>query len=235
MKTVIEGLQEGLNAIADALEGGSGQQVPAPEAADTGKVLKATGAGTVDWQEDAIGGGVPTVTSGDDGKVLTADYTGGVGTYSWEDAPEGLPDSSQAANQSVLMKTATGPQWEQIREVPSGGTNGQVLTNDGFGGYGWETPSGGGGTTIYMQTATVEYNDKDDEYFAAVQPSASIIGGTTKVLAVYNNVSTTVSRTLSVGYTATAYAMMNEIYVTFLSNPDVSSVQIIFATPTTAS
>ena len=33
------------------------------------------------------GNAVPDVTSADDGKILTADYTGGVGSYSWENAP----------------------------------------------------------------------------------------------------------------------------------------------------
>ena len=147
MKQVIEGLSEGLKAIATAVEaggsGGEGQVVPAPIATDNGKVLKATGAGQVAWQEDATGAGVPTVTSGDDGKVLTADYTGGVGTYSWEDAPSGLPDHSQAMQGAVLALGYSGdPEWEDditdllpegskaLVPTTTGVTNGYVLTNN---------------------------------------------------------------------------------------------------------
>lgn len=110
MKQVIEGLSEGLQAIAEAVGGGGGGSsiVPTPAAADEGKVL----------------------TANDDG------------TASWEDGPEGLPDDSQAANQSVLMKTVTGPQWETINQVPAGGTQGQVLTK-GASGYDWANASGG--------------------------------------------------------------------------------------------
>ena len=36
--------------------------------------------------------GVPSVTSSDDGKVLTADYTGGVASYSWETPSAGGGD-----------------------------------------------------------------------------------------------------------------------------------------------
>lgn len=44
----------------------------------------------IDINGDVIsfdGNAVPDVGSGDDGKVLTADYTGGVGSYSWENPP----------------------------------------------------------------------------------------------------------------------------------------------------
>lgn len=68
MKTVIAGLEEGLNAIAEALEGDS--IVPTPAAADEGKVLTANDDGTASWETPD--GGIPTPTLDDEGKVLKA-------------------------------------------------------------------------------------------------------------------------------------------------------------------
>lgn len=184
MKQVIEGLSEGLQAIAEAVGGGGGegQVVPAPIATDNGKVLKATGAGAVAWQEDATGAGVPTVTSGDNGKVLTADYTGGVGTYSWEDAKSGLPDGSQALQGSVLaMGLNHNPEWDNITNIipegskglvptTTGVTNGYVLTNNN-GTPAWAAASGGGGGNgIQFITGNIssDMDDKQGIYYAGV-------------------------------------------------------------------
>ena len=114
MKTVIAGLEEGLNAIADALEGGGGggSIVPTPAAADEGKVLTANDDGTASW-EDA-GSGIPTPTLDDEGKVLKA-----------------VPQT----------QTTVAPEWATIRELPIGGREGQVLTRS-HEGYEWETPNG---------------------------------------------------------------------------------------------
>ena len=116
MKTVIAGLEEGLNAIADALEGGGGgggSIVPTPAAADEGKVLTANDNGTASWKD--AGSGIPTPTLDDESKVLKA-----------------IPQS----------QTRVAPEWASIREVPTGGQNGQVLTKDSDG-YGWAAPAGG--------------------------------------------------------------------------------------------
>lgn len=45
--------------------------------------------------------GVPTVTSSDDGKVLTADYTGGVASYSWE-TPSGGGSTYRAGTGTAI-------------------------------------------------------------------------------------------------------------------------------------
>ena len=46
---------------------------------------------------------VPTVGSGDNGKILTATYSGGVGSYSWEPAPQsGTMDYSQLNNKPSI-------------------------------------------------------------------------------------------------------------------------------------
>ena len=186
MKNVIAGLEEGLNAIAEALEGGSGQQVPAPVAADNGKVLKATGAGQVAWQEDATGAGVPTVTSGDDGKVLTADYTGGVGTYSWEDAPSGggLPASTyEDEGKSLLVDQNGSPTWGYPHNLLPDSTqasSGDVLAINNQGNPAWTTPSGGGSLPSYddsdvSKVLTVQYDDLDDRtYLEWTRPSSPV-------------------------------------------------------------
>lgn len=66
-------------------------EVPSPVAADTGKVLTATGADTYAWAVVPTPSvdEVPDVTSTDDGKVLTASYSGGTGSYSWQPASGG--------------------------------------------------------------------------------------------------------------------------------------------------
>ena len=46
---------------------------------------------------------VPAVGSGDDGKILTASYSGGVGSYSWQAAPQsGTMDYSQLNNKPAI-------------------------------------------------------------------------------------------------------------------------------------
>lgn len=142
MKNVIAGLEEGLNAIAEALEGGN--IVPTPAAADEGKVLTAGDDGTASW-EDA-GSGLPTPTLDDDGKVLRV-----VSQSQEEVAPEWssvreVPTGGSTGN--VLKKTSNGYGWAAISTVPStsGASNGDVLTNDG-GIPTWAPASGGGGSS----------------------------------------------------------------------------------------
>lgn len=49
---------------------------------------------------------VPAVTSSDDGKILTADYTGGVASYSWQTAPSGgTSDYEQLTNKPAINGT----------------------------------------------------------------------------------------------------------------------------------
>lgn len=116
MRQVIQGLEEGLSAIAEALEGGGGggsSIVPTPTAQDEGKVLTAGDDGTASWETPE--GGIPTPTLDDESKVLRV-----------------IPQT----------QTTVAPEWASIREVPTGGQNGQVLTKNS-GGYGWAAPAGG--------------------------------------------------------------------------------------------
>lgn len=140
MKNVIAGLEEGLQAIAEALEGDS--IVPTPAAADEGKVLTANDDGTASWEDPE--GGLPASTGTDRGKVLTVGYSGDPG---WVTPTKEIPDVI-GNHGKVLM--AGNPedeppvQWIAINQVPSGGSTGQVLTKT-TNGYGWAAASGGGG------------------------------------------------------------------------------------------
>jgi len=63
---------------------------------------------------------VPPVTSSDDGKVLTADYTGSVGSYSWEAPQNQVPASTPADYGKVLtVNDVGGLSWETYGESGS--------------------------------------------------------------------------------------------------------------------
>ena len=136
MKTVIAGLEEGLNAIAEALEGGGG------------------GGGSI----------VPTPTLDDDGKVLRV-----VSQSQEEVAPEWstvreVPIGGQ--NGQVLTKGASGYSWANPTggsyPEPTSATSGQVLTADGLGSASWQTPSGGGGSSVAVASFTVNSSSWSD-------------------------------------------------------------------------
>ena len=68
--------------------------------------------------------GVPTVTSSDDGKVLTADYTGGVASYSWETPSGGTTYTAgnmiSLANDAVAVSTTAGiTDIQQVASLPA--------------------------------------------------------------------------------------------------------------------
>ena len=144
MKQVIQGLEEGLQAIAEALEADS--IVPTPAAADEGKVLTAGDDGTASWEEPE--GGLPAFTSPDDsGKALKLIEQDQEGTLAPEwTAIREVPTGG--SNGQVLGKTSNGYGWKSIVQVPStsGASNGDVLTNDG-GIPTWAPASGGGGSS----------------------------------------------------------------------------------------
>lgn len=193
--------------------------------------------------KDAMEGGYPEPTSASEGQVLTADGEGGA---SWEDAAGGLPDISQAEVGAVLAKSFNGnPYWENdITDLLPGGstalipstsgvTDGYVLTNSS-GTPTWAAASGGGGggTTIYKKTSTVEYDDKSDIYYASVEPFSTPITANTVLLAVYYT-DGNLKKPLTTGYGFSA--SMDYLQVNFDSNPNVSSVLLVFATPELAS
>ena len=114
---------------------------------------------------------VPDVTSEDDGKVLKATYSGGEGSYDWEDESGGVPDYSQASQGSVLATQYSGNLgWDRPEDLLpegsllpaiTGNDNGKVLQavyNDKSASYAqWVTPSGGGG--VGSTTYTVNGSD----------------------------------------------------------------------------
>lgn len=116
---------------------------------------------------------VPDVTSADDGKVLKATYSGGEGSYDWED--ESYPKPTYAGNGQVLTADgAGGASWQN----PQGGGSdlpeitssdiGKVLQanyddKSGSGYTEWVTPSSGQSATLAKTDAT--YDDKSGVYF----------------------------------------------------------------------
>ena len=173
-------------ASSTYLPSATARQVPAPVAADDGKVLTAASNGTYSWETASSGGTtdysalsnkpsinnvtlsgnkstsdlgideVPDVTSSDNGKVLTATYSGGAGSFAWASVPA-----------------------PSVDEVPTVGSSddGKVLTatySGGTGSYAWATPASGGlsvetdGTNYWITVNGIRL------YFASSEPSGTI-------------------------------------------------------------
>ena len=171
MKNVIAGLEEGLQAIAEALEGSSGPDIPTPAAADEGKVLTADDDGTVSWEDIHA---LPSTEGAARGDVLLLD---GYKIPFWGE-PSGLvPSTSGASEGDVLTVNEYGsPAWA----TPSGG--------------------GGSGTTIYKKASTVQYNDKSDNYYVSIETLNTPITTNTVLLAVYNTDSQYSQKPVFTGY-----------------------------------
>lgn len=104
-------------------------------------------------EEGGGGGGgssVPAVTSSDDGKILTASYEGGEGSYSWEDAPNELPDATEASIGDVLSIGEDGLEWS----TPSSGGGGAFDTLWS----GSETPSSPDAYAATLSAALTNYD-----------------------------------------------------------------------------
>ena len=103
--------------LSFATDGGDGRTInlggithPQPEAADTGRVLKATGPATSDWQTEAAAlpenRKVPTVGAGDVGRILTAPQRAG-GQPTWNSNP------GQTAVQVAALVKAGVADWAE--------------------------------------------------------------------------------------------------------------------------
>ena len=164
MKTVIQGLEEGLNAIADAISeggGGGGGNIPTPTLDDEGKVLKAVPQSQTEvapeWstiREVPIGG--------QNGQILTKNSGG----YGWATPEGGLPSISSGDSNKVLKAYYDSEegygysQWGTIAGVPSSNAsdNGKILTCTGRNAYGWAPASGGGGNIDVLK---IDLNKSD--------------------------------------------------------------------------
>ena len=145
MKNVIAGLEEGLNAIAEALDGGSGGEgavVPVPTLDDESKVLKAVPQSQTEVAPEwATIREVPN--GGQNGQVLTKNSNG----YGWATPTKEIPSVDENSGkflQAGSIDDDVPVRWSTVSQVPSGGTTGQVLTKTASG-YGWANASGGGG------------------------------------------------------------------------------------------
>lgn len=127
MKQVIEGLEEGLNAIAEAVQGGS-TPIPTPTTADRGKFLGVNASNNnIGWKDAPSG--LPASTSADEGKSLLVDSNGDA---EWG-YPHGLvPDTTLASAGDVLSINNQGsPAWT----TPTGGSDLPSYTSENWGQY----------------------------------------------------------------------------------------------------
>lgn len=139
---------------------------------------------------------VPDVTSADDGKVLKATYSGGEGSYDWEDESGGVPSTVGHNLNEVLIidDTTTNPptaNWNALNEVLPNmdpnhyASNGEVITyNSSTHKAEWQTPQGGGGLPSISDSDNgkvlqATYDDKSGTGFASwVTPSGGGIVST---------------------------------------------------------
>ena len=102
---------------------------------------------------------VPTVTSSDDSKVLKASYTGGVGSYSWEQESGGTVTDVEVDGVSVVsggVASITMP-TDLVPTVTSSDDS-KVLKasyTGGVGSYSWEAESGGTVTDVEVNGTSV--------------------------------------------------------------------------------
>lgn len=115
-----------------------------PSGGTAGQVLTVNTSGGYGWETPSGGNGLPS--GGSSGQFLKknsgTDYDATWGTI--YQVPTG------GSSGQFLKKTGSGATnygWNTINQVPTGGTTGQVLTKTSSG-YGWSTPSGGGGLRV---------------------------------------------------------------------------------------
>ena len=114
MQKVIDGLSEGLEAIADAIVGDTphSQKVPIPTNSDRGKFLGVNASNNnIGWKKIE---GV-NLASAQTGQVLTAiEDMGGNLIQGWITPDEGLPTYDESDVGKVLMITENGPAWVDL-------------------------------------------------------------------------------------------------------------------------
>lgn len=115
MQKVIDGLSEGLEAIADAVAGNvpHGAKVPNPTTSDRGKILAVNSSNNnINWKNiHSLVDSVPTCDNSDVGKVLRVIDAEGNVTYDWDEIVE-LPTFDPVEDVGkVLGITADGLAW----------------------------------------------------------------------------------------------------------------------------
>ena len=92
---------------------------------------------------------VPPVTSSDNGKVLKAEFSGGVGSYSWETAAASQVQADWAQTDSTavdyIKNKPTIPSGDQLVPPATSADEDKVLTVDSNGDPTWAPAQGGGG------------------------------------------------------------------------------------------
>lgn len=181
---------------------------------------------------------VPDVTSADDGKVLKATYSGGEGSYDWEDESGGVPSTvGHNLNEVLIIEdtTTTPPtaDWNALDEVlPNMSTNnypsnGDIIAyNSSTHKAEWQTPQSGGGVPDYSGASVGDVltitEDKSGNFPAWVTPS----GGSSTItrLASYN-----VSFTSDGGGHAVTTTNAYEYYTQFIGNGYGLNAYVVFS------
>ncbi len=138
------------------------------------QIMQTDGAGNVSWvtpAADAIPNG------GTNGFVLSTD---GSGVLSWvtnADADADPTNEIELPTQTgetgkFLTTDGTAVAWQDVpNELPTGGTNGQVLVTDGLGGYSWgdQTATASFSTTANVTSNALGDTTTDDFVFGSTQ------------------------------------------------------------------
>lgn len=113
-----------------------------PAGGTTGQIL-AKKSGT-DYDEEWITPPTGVPDGGSTGQMLVK-QSNAPGDTAWQTPPTGLP-AAGTTGQTLKKRSGTNfdVEWATPNEVPSGGSNGQVLTKTSIG-YEWRTPEAGGG------------------------------------------------------------------------------------------
>ena len=236
MKTVIAGLEEGLNAIADALEGGGsggGGNVPTPTLDDDGKVLK-----VVSQSQEEVAPEWSTVrevpTGGQRYQVLTKTGTGN-SAYGWANAPtpeKELPAISSSDSGKLLQAWYDSEEgygytaWGNVASVPnsSASDSGKVLTCTGKNKYGWAPASGGGGGHIDVLKIDLSKSDFSPSEVTSGMYDASVFisGALTKI---DNMINISVVDNVDSG-TPTFRTVLNEDECSIFYDSDMTTIRI---------
>ena len=157
----------------------------------TRTVTTAEGAGTIEWSvKPAANGGItvdangvsvtnpiPDVTASDDAKVLKASYSGGVGSYSWEnEAAAGVTDVEVDGTSVVSGGVASITMPTELVPTVTSSDDAKVLKatySGGVGSYAWETESGG----TQVQSDWTETDNTDPSYVQHKPEVLSFVAG----------------------------------------------------------
>ncbi|WP_298516988.1 hypothetical protein [uncultured Kordia sp.] len=158
---------------------GSGNSYTLPAQDGTAnQIMSTNGSGAVSWIDAPTGGGATLPVGGTNGYVLSTD---GSGNYTWvtnndldADPTNEIELPAQTGESGKFLTTdGTAVSWQDVpAELPTGGTNGQILSTDGSGVYTWINDATG--TSAFSTASNVTSNATgtiatDDFVFGSTQ------------------------------------------------------------------